>query len=209
MLGFWSVWSHRKQGNLRLYVNSKSRSSDFWVVSLWLAALCWTKNYFYVKLLLNQGCYYYLESTLQLCASRIFCAEFNTVKSDPLHSSGRCGYSVRTLISQATFVWTTWLFCPDSHQCPKDSNCSRLHPFVRLCYTSRHHLVSADKGRQLQPSGQQVYTVRTPVLIMKIVCSWSATVQTLRQYRPDAILFKKEYQLQSKHLLEKIVPDSI
>jgi hypothetical protein len=54
-----------------------------------------------------------------------------------------------------------------------------------------------DKVRRwanLQPFGHQVYTVRMPILIMKIVCSWSATIRTLGQHRRDAALFMKEFQ---------------
>jgi hypothetical protein len=81
-------------------------------VSLWLTAFCWTKS-----LLCNDAYYigmlFYLESTLQLWASRRLCVEFKMCWSVPLHlfgrrgfpsgrssikhhSSGRCELSVRT-----------------------------------------------------------------------------------------------------------------
>jgi len=64
--------------------------------------------------------------------------------------------------------------------------------------TGLHHpdtiLHKARRGANLQLSGSQGNTVRTPVLIMEIVCSWSATVETQEQHRLDAALFRKEYQ---------------
>jgi len=43
-------------------------------------------------------------------------------------------------------------------------------------------------GEELQPFGRQGNTVQTPILIIKITWSRSATVQTLRQHRLDAAL---------------------
>jgi hypothetical protein len=46
----------------------------------------------------------------------------------------------------------------------------------------------------LQPCGRQGNIVQTLVLIMVIACSRGATVRTLRQHRPDAVLFRKDFQ---------------
>jgi hypothetical protein len=93
----------------------------------------------------------------------------------------------------------------DAYQCPEVSNCSRLHPsgcssvfnkksdfLLRHRYgktaasvkTSGLHrpdaiLDKARRGEELQPSGRQGNTDWTPVLIMEITCSKSATVRTL------------------------------
>jgi predicted RNA-binding protein YlqC (UPF0109 family) len=57
----------------------------------------------------------------------------------------------------------------------------QVHPSGRHSVFDRKRIsfVDTDMGRQLQPSGRLVYTVRTLVLIMKIACSRSVTVRTL------------------------------
>jgi hypothetical protein len=76
-------------------------------------------------------------------------------------------------------IRTTWQYRPDAIQC----STSKMISFV-----------DTNMGRQLQPSGRQGNTVRTPVLIIEIACSRSATVRTLGQHRSDAALFRKEFQ---------------
>jgi hypothetical protein len=54
-----------------------------------------------------------------------------------------------------------------------------------------------DKARcaeDLKPFGRQSTLSGRSILIMEIVCSISATVWTLVQHRPDAALFRKEFQ---------------
>jgi hypothetical protein len=49
-------------------------------------------------------------------------------------------------------------------------------------------LDKARRGEELQSSGHYDNTVRTPVLIMEITCSRSATIGTLGQHHLDAAL---------------------
>jgi hypothetical protein len=70
----------------------------------------------------------------------------------------------------AATLRTTWLFCPDII------------------------LDKASRAEEVQPSeGQTPWSGRSG-LNMEIVCSRSATVRTLRQHRPNAALFRKEFQ---------------
>jgi hypothetical protein len=71
------------------------------------------QNHFYVMLLFNQG--YCYESTLRLRASRRLYTKFKIVEFRSLAYVQTTWYSIRTLISQATFVWTTRSFYPNSH----------------------------------------------------------------------------------------------
>jgi len=177
-------------------------------------------------LLFNYGCCCYSESTLQFCASRRFCAEFKTVKSDPLHPSGRFsypsgrssikqhrfgrhGYFVRTPISvqklqtvqgyiRSDFSATR----PDAIQCSKSKKISFAETYGKTAATVRmtclhrpnNILDKARRGKELQLSRRQGYIVRTPVLIMEIACSRSATVRTVGQHYPGTAQFRIEYQ---------------
>jgi hypothetical protein len=83
----------------------------------------------------------------------------------------------------------------------------------------------AKLGEELQPSGCRGNTVRTPIILMKITCSRSATIRTLGQHRPDVALIwycvkrvmksrfhscpSRHSQLPFRCRLEKSVPDSI
>jgi hypothetical protein len=86
--------------------------------------------------------------------------------------------TVRTLISQATSIRTTWFFVqtPISVQKLRTiQGCIRSDvPTTRLdviqCSTSKRiSFANTDMERQLQPSGRQVYTVRTLSLIRQDV----------------------------------------
>jgi hypothetical protein len=101
----------------------------------------------------------------------------------------------------AAYVWASGLYHPDAI------------------------LDKARRAEELQVSGRQGNTVRTPVLIMEITCSSSATVRTLGQHRPDVALIwyfvkrvmesrlhncpSRHSQLPSGHRLEKSILDSI
>jgi hypothetical protein len=119
-----------------------------------LATFCWTKS-----LLCNvaafTGMLLYPKSTLQLCSSRRFCEVFKEVHFGSLSVIRTMWYSIRTLISQqhpfvrsgilsgrssvkASSVQTMRTFRPDSHQSPKASNSSKLHPSGLNGKSSRH-----------------------------------------------------------------------
>jgi hypothetical protein len=109
---------------------------------------------------------------------RRFCAEFKTVKSDPLHPSGcpcqpsehssvkqhpfgRRGYSVRTPISvQKLRTIQGFIHSNVLATCPDDIQCST---------SKRISFADTDMGRQLQPFDRQVYTVWTLSLIRQDV----------------------------------------
>jgi hypothetical protein len=114
---------------------------------------------------------------LVMCFKKILCG-FQDSEVRSLASVQTSMLTVQTLISQATSVRTTWLFHSDSHQCPEASSCSRLHhsdvsatcPKAIQCSTSKRiSFANTDMGRQLQPSGRQVYTVWTLSLIRQDV----------------------------------------
>jgi hypothetical protein len=55
-------------------------------------------------------------------------------------------------------------------------------------------LDKASRAEEVQPSRRQTPWFGCSGLNMKIACSKSATVRTLRQHRPNTALFKKEFQ---------------
>jgi hypothetical protein len=109
-------------------------------VSLWLATFCWKKS-----LLCNDvfytGMLFYLESSLQLWASRRLCAEFKTYWSVPLQPSRRRDIPSRHSTVQASFVRTMRTFRSDLPLCREVLNCSSLHPSGRLSSTAGRHSV--------------------------------------------------------------------
>jgi len=123
---------------------------------------------------LNQGCCLYSESTCRFCVSRRFCADFKTEKLNPLHPSGspwlqfECssvkhhlsrqrGYFVQTSISVQK-LWTVQGYI--------HSDVSATRQDAIQCSTSKRiSFADIAMGRQLQPSGWQVYTVQKLSLI--------------------------------------------
>jgi len=67
---------------------------------------------------------------------------------------------------------------------------------VRMTWLFRPDTIldKASRAEEVQPSGSQTPWSGRSGLNMEIVCSRSATVQTLGQHRPDAALFRKEFQ---------------
>jgi hypothetical protein len=111
---------------------------------------------------------------------RIFCVDSNSEKLDPKlpfgqpsHASGLPSMSRSFELFKVAPVRT-----------------SQQH--VRTLISGQQEIGfpshNTDMGRQLHPSGRHGNTVRTPVLIMEIMCSRSATIWTLGQQRPDAAL---------------------
>jgi hypothetical protein len=93
----------------------------------------------------------------------------------PLHPSGRREIPSRCLSS---FVRSTRSFRSDVPQCLEALNCSRLHSSGHLSITfgrlsvfdkSMISFQNIDMGRQLQPSGQRGYSLRTLSLIRQVV----------------------------------------
>jgi len=100
-----------------------------------------------------------------LCFKKILCG-IQDSEVNPLHPSRWRGYYVWTFISQATSVQTAWLF----RQSCIHSDVSATRPNSIQCSTSKRiSFADIDMGRQLQLSGQQVYTVRTQSLIKQDV----------------------------------------
>jgi hypothetical protein len=120
-------------------------------------------------LLINQGCCLYSKSTFQLCASRKFCVESKTVKSDPLHPSGRpCQLSWRSSIKQHPFGLPS--MSKQAVQGYIRSDVSATRPDAIQCSTSKRiSLADTNMGSQLQPSRRQFYSIRTLSLIRQDV----------------------------------------
>lgn len=137
-----------------------------------------------------------------ICFKKIMCG-FQDREVKSLASVRTSLSAVQTLISQVASVRTMWfsVWTPIIVQnlrivqdcIHSDVSAPRLNT-IQYSTSKRIFFADTDMGRHLQPSGWQVYTVRTPVLIMKIECSRSATVRTLGQHCRDTALFRKEYQ---------------
>jgi hypothetical protein len=72
-----------------------------------------------------------------------------------------------------------------------EDNCN--HP-DDVCSRPDAILDKASSAYKVQPSGRQSSCSKRSSLNMEIMCSWSATVPTLGQHRPNPALFGKEFQ---------------
>jgi hypothetical protein len=93
------------------------------------------QNHFHVMMLLYRDSVFFRSLLRQSYASRRFCTDFKTEKSDPLHPSERLAIKSRCSTIQASSVWTTRTFCLNLPLCQEASNCSKL--YVR---TSQQHV---------------------------------------------------------------------
>jgi hypothetical protein len=221
-------------------------------VSLRLAAFCLTKSLLcnvaiYLGMLFIFRVFY-----SDMCFKKILCrfqerevgsqasvrtAQYNirTLISQQ-HSSGRRGNTIRTPINVQKFRTVQGCIRLDVSATRLDVQqvngflCRHVYgkTATTIQTTGLHHpdaiLAKARRGEDLKQSRHQVYTVKTPVLIMEIACSKSAIIWTLGQHRPDTVLFRKDFQrcleswlhscplgrpyLASGRCLEKIVSDS-
>jgi len=110
---------------------------------------------------------------LDMCFKKILCG-FQDREVKSLASVQTSLSAVRTIISQATSVRTMWFFVQTPISVQKlrtvqgciRSDVSATRPDVIQCSTSKMiSFADTDMGRQLQPSGRQVYTVQTLSLI--------------------------------------------
>jgi len=146
------------------------------LVCNWLHSI--GQNHFYIMLLFNRG-YHLIQSLLfrDVLQSR-FCTYSKSKKLDPKISSGRpCQPSGRLSVKQHPSRWPCYsVRTPIKVQKLRTvqgyirSDVSATRPNTIQCSTRKRISFSdTDMGRQLQPSGRQVYTVRTLSLMRQDV----------------------------------------